>query len=84
MMTCLQGWVAHPWLDVDFLWQPAKEGTKCYMFESKSLCSTGSTRAQQGTAMKTFILITILLATTLLLVTGCIPDLPGPIGIPGI
>lgn len=34
--------------------------------------------------MKTFILIAMLLVTTLLLVTGCIPDLPGPIGIPGI
>lgn len=39
---------------------------------------------REGTAMKTFILIAMLLVTTLLLVTGCIPDLPGPIGIPGI
>ncbi len=34
--------------------------------------------------MKKLILLTLLLLTTLLLVTGCIPDLPGPIGIPGI
>lgn len=27
--------------------------------------------------------LTLLLLTMLLLVTGCIPDLPGPIGIPG-
>ena len=33
--------------------------------------------------MKQFILALILL-TILLLATGCIPDLPGPIGIPGI
>ncbi len=33
--------------------------------------------------MKQFILA-LLLLTILLLATGCIPDLPGPIGIPGI
>ena len=33
--------------------------------------------------MKQFLLALILL-TILLLATGCIPDLPGPIGIPGI
>jgi len=33
--------------------------------------------------MKQFILAFLLL-TILLLATGCIPDLPGPIGIPGI
>lgn len=34
--------------------------------------------------MKTLILLAMLLMTTLLLLAGCIPDLPGPIGIPGI
>jgi len=33
--------------------------------------------------MKKLTLLTLLLLTTLLLATGCIPDLPGPIGIPG-
>ena len=33
--------------------------------------------------MKQVFLVLILL-TILLLATGCIPDLPGPIGIPGI
>lgn len=30
------------------------------------------------------IFVALLLLTILLLATGCIPDLPGPIGIPGI
>jgi hypothetical protein len=33
--------------------------------------------------MKKMILMTLLLLTALLIATGCIPDLPGPIGIPG-
>jgi len=34
--------------------------------------------------MKKFLLLALLLLFSLLAVTGCIPDLPGPIGIPGI
>jgi hypothetical protein len=34
--------------------------------------------------MKKLILLTLLLLASLLVTTGCIPDLPGPIGIPGI
>ncbi len=34
--------------------------------------------------MKKLILLALLLMTCLLVTTGCIPDLPGPIGIPGI
>ena len=30
------------------------------------------------------IFLALILLTILLLATGCIPDLPGPIGIPGI
>lgn len=30
------------------------------------------------------LLLALLLLASLLLMTGCIPDLPGPIGIPGI
>ncbi len=33
--------------------------------------------------MKQMILLILLLLTILILATGCIPDLPGPIGIPG-
>ena len=33
--------------------------------------------------MKEF-LLALLLLSILLLATGCIPDMPGPIGIPGI
>jgi hypothetical protein len=34
--------------------------------------------------MKKLILLALLLLVSLLVTTGCIPDLPGPIGIPGI
>jgi hypothetical protein len=38
----------------------------------------------ESTKMKKLLLLALVLLTTLLLATGCIPDLPGPIGIPGI
>lgn len=34
--------------------------------------------------MNNRILFFLLLMTILLLTTGCIPDIPGPIGIPGV
>jgi hypothetical protein len=34
--------------------------------------------------MKKLVLLTLLLLASLIMITGCIPDLPGPIGIPGI
>jgi hypothetical protein len=34
--------------------------------------------------MKKMLLLFLILLLSLVLTTGCIPDLPGPIGIPGI